>query len=90
MDNQKYREWKVLSWNVRGLNSDHKWDIIKSKVVESQCDIICLQETKKETFNDAFIRNICPAGFDRYEFLPSIGASGGMHYNLERKTSSMV
>lgn len=80
MDNQntsKFRDWKVPSWNVRGLNSDRKWDLIRSKVTESQCDIICLQETKKEQFDSNFIRNICPARFDKFEFLPSIGESGG-------------
>lgn len=80
MDNQttqKFRDWKVLSWNVRGVNSDRKWDLIRSKVIESQCDIICFQETKKENFDDAFLRKICPPEFDKYEFLPSVGASGG-------------
>lgn len=46
-------------------------------MVESQCDIVCLQATKKEIFDDAFLRNICPTGFDRYEYLSSVGASGG-------------
>jgi hypothetical protein len=42
------------------------------------CDIVCLQETKKEAFDAAFIRKICPATFDRFELLPSVGASGGI------------
>jgi hypothetical protein len=25
-----------------------------------------------------FLRNVCPPNFDRFEFLPSIGASGGI------------
>ena len=41
------RAWKVLCWNVRGINSDSKWDSIINKITERRCDIICLQETKK-------------------------------------------
>lgn len=76
--NNSVRSWKVFCWNVRGLNSERKWSSIKDKIVESQADIVCLQETKKETFDSNFIRNICPAGFDAFEFLPSVGASGGV------------
>jgi len=36
---------------MRRLNSDKKWDAIRDKIAESNCDIICLQETKKETFD---------------------------------------
>jgi hypothetical protein len=37
-----------------------------------------LQETKKkESFDDAFVRNFCPPAFDQYVVLPSVGASGG-------------
>lgn len=43
----------------------------------SFCDVICLQETKKESFDDAFVRNFCPPAFDQYVVLPSVGASGG-------------
>lgn len=66
-----------MCWNVRGLNSDSKWDFIWSKVIESKCDIVCLQETKKEHFDLSFIKNICPPSFDTFEYLPSVVASGG-------------
>ena len=36
-----------------------------------------LQETKREHFDDQFLRNICPPSFDKFVYLPSIGASGG-------------
>ena len=75
---QTNRSWNLMSWNVRGLNSKEKWSEIRDKIIEANCDIICLQETKKEDFNLAFIRNFCPADFDKFEFLPSIGASGGI------------
>lgn len=76
-NNRNLRDWKILCWNIRGLNSDRKWDFIRSKVLESKCDIICLQETKMELFDLDFIKNICPPSFNQFEYLPSVGASGG-------------
>jgi exonuclease III len=71
------RSWRILSWNIRGINSEGKWDVIRSKVVESGCDIICLQETKRNFFDSQYLRNFCPRSFDSFEFIPSVGASGG-------------
>lgn len=51
---------------------------IREKIVNAACDIICFQETKKEALDAAFIKKFCPSAFDRFEFLPSVGASGGI------------
>lgn len=70
---------KVLCWNVRGINSNSKWDSIRNKVVDSGCDVICLQETKKTAFDIQFLKKKnCPPSFDSFAFTPSVGASGGM------------
>jgi len=71
------RQWKIISWNIWGINSEKKWNSLRDRVSESNCDVICLQETKQSMFDSAFIRIICPACFDWFEFLPSNGASGG-------------
>jgi exonuclease III len=68
--------WKVLCWNIRGINSEKKWNDIRDRVVETSCDIICLQETKRASFDSNFLRQFCPP-FDSFEFNPSNGASGG-------------
>lgn len=75
MNQNQTRKWKVLSWNVRGINSRDKWNAIRDKVTDSACDIICFQETRKEEIDVNFLRNVCPPNFDRFEFLPSIGTS---------------
>lgn len=72
------KTWNVLCWNIRGINSDKKWNAIRDRVVECHCDVICLQETKKEIFDLMFLRNLCPPSFDKFEYLPSMGASGGI------------
>ncbi len=44
--NSVMRNWNVLRWNVRGLNSDDKWLAIRNKIEESGCVVFCLQEQK--------------------------------------------
>jgi len=63
---------------VRGINSEEKWNPIRDILSETACDIFCLQETKRESFDLQFIRKFSPHGFDSFEFLPSIRASGGL------------
>ena len=71
------RTWKVLCWNVWGINSDKKWDAVRGCVMESSCYIVCLQETKKHSFDHLFIKKICPSVFDAFDYIPALGASGG-------------
>jgi exonuclease III len=54
-----------------------KLTTIRRKIKEANCDIICLQETKKELFYQSFIRKFCPVFFDRFEYIRSIEASSG-------------
>jgi exonuclease III len=51
---------------------------MSSKIEESGCDIICLQETKRESFDLEYLKKFCPRKFNKFEFLPSNGASGGL------------
>lgn len=46
--------------------------------MESGCDIVCLQETKRMSFDLQFLKKICPSSFDTFTFTPSAGGSGGM------------
>jgi exonuclease III len=48
MNNNK--EMVILCHNIRGINSNVKQNFIKNKIQETGCDIICLQETKRENF----------------------------------------
>jgi exonuclease III len=72
------RIWKILNWKIRGINSEKKWLAIANKIDECGCDIVCIQETKREDFDIQFIRKFAPKKFNKFEFLPFIGASGGM------------
>ena len=72
------RNWHILCWNIRGINVSEKWDAVRDKIEESACLVICLQETKKENFDICFIRKFAPRRFDKFDFIPSVGASGGI------------
>ena len=54
------KNWSVLCWNVRGLNSKARQRDVRAKIEESQCSIVCLQETKCEDFDIRKIRTFCP------------------------------
>lgn len=70
--------WNILCWNVRGLNDSEKWEPIRNKIEESSANIFCLQETKREVFDIRYIRKFAPKRFDKFDFCPSEGASGGI------------
>lgn len=69
------RNWHVLCWNICGINAYEKWDTIRDKIEESASSVICIQETKWEHFDMAYIRKFAHRRFD---FIPSVGASGGI------------
>src|SRR3954465_66464 len=78
MNAHQTRDWKVLCWNVRGLNSEDRQRSVRAKIEETQCSIICLQETKCNFFDQRAIRKFCPRRFDNFVYSPSSGASGGI------------
>jgi exonuclease III len=72
-----FSDWSVLSFNGCGINSALKGNDIRCAILESRCDVICLQETKKEYFDKADLKIFCPSSFDFFCFCPSVGNSGG-------------
>ena len=78
MNQSGFRDWKVLCWNVRGLNSEARQLAVKQKIDESGCSVVCLQETKCMHIDHRFIRKFCPRRFDNFAYVPSVGASAGM------------
>jgi exonuclease III len=72
------RSIKILVWNVRGINSQGKWDALRDKIGESGASIIYLQETKRSNFDASYLKKLCPRNLSKFEFFPSDGASGGL------------
>jgi exonuclease III len=75
---QQQRDWKILTHNIRGVNAPEKWNSLRSKIIESKCDIVCVQETKRDSFDATYLRNFSPRSFDEFCFHPTMGSSGGM------------
>jgi exonuclease III len=73
-----HRNWFILDWNVRGINSQGRWDDLSNKISESNCNILCLQETKRENFDSSYLKNFCPRRMNQFVFSPSVGNSGGL------------
>jgi exonuclease III len=67
----------ILVWNVRGLNSHARRNVVQD-LVEQQCaSIVCLQESKLEHFPTSV--NIEVTGFDYdHAFLPANDVAGGV------------
>lgn len=78
MNSRTVKTWNVLCWNIRGIDAEGKWESLKNKIVESNCDVVTIQETKRDSFDIAYIRNFCPTSFDAFCFLPSVSALGGI------------
>jgi exonuclease III len=69
---------KILIWNVRGLNSTARQDSVRSLVVSSRADIVCIQETKMTAISQRIKLSTLGSDFTGYITLPSIGANGGI------------
>src|ERR1043165_5277702 len=72
------KSWNVLCWNIRRINSDEKHLVVRNAVETSGCSIVCLQETKRESFDLSYIKLLCPKKFDMFAYIPSIGNSSGI------------
>ena len=78
--NNNNRNWNILNWNIRGMNSEDKCLALRQKIDESDCNIMCLQETKRETFDTTYLKKFCPSRINNFAFLPSVGASCGLEW----------
>jgi exonuclease III len=71
--------YKILSWNVRGLNEVARRDSVQELVRDTGSTIVCLQETKLTIVDDATIlRTLCPNFLNNIAVLPAIGSRGGI------------
>jgi exonuclease III len=69
----------ILNWNVRGLNSPARRQVIRELVQDHQCTIACLQETKLQTVTDSVVTEILGGRFSgNFVALPADGTRGGI------------
>jgi exonuclease III len=65
---------KIITWNVRGLNSTAGQDSLWTLVESSKADIVCVQETKIANLSQRVV-GTC---FSDFVVLPAVGQSGGI------------
>jgi exonuclease III len=78
MSQSNRRTRNILNWNIRDGNSNDKCNVVRAKIEESSCAIVCLQETKRQDFAPSDVRKLAPKRFNKFAFIPSHGASGGI------------
>jgi exonuclease III len=68
---------RVVFWNVRGLGAAGRQRQLREMVFEQKVDIICLQETIKQSFTDRELRNLVGDNFT-WRYVAAVGHSGGI------------
>ena len=73
-----FMKLRLLSWNVRGLNSSHKRELVRFWLRKWNCDVVCLQETKLADIDLQLVRSLWGNSFVDWEMLPALGTAGGV------------
>ena len=68
----------ILSFNSRGLGSGVKRSAIKKLTLANNVDILCIQETKKESIDKTFCQYLWGDGNVSWEAVPSTNAARGL------------
>jgi hypothetical protein len=71
-------EFKIISWNARGLNERDKRCQVCHLLKLWKADIFCLQETKLGLIDRRIVRNLWGIHHMDWLYLGSVGASGGI------------
>ncbi|WMV46111.1 hypothetical protein MTR67_039496 [Solanum verrucosum] len=70
--------FKLISWNIRGLNDREKRRVVHSLLSGWRADIVCLQETKIEGDISEMVKQIWGGRWIRYACLKASGTRGGI------------
>lgn len=67
----------IIIWNVRGLNSVARRNVVRDAVSTEHASLVCLSETKLNVINDRIIMQMLGVDFD-YVYLPATQTRGGI------------
>ena len=68
----------ILSYNSRGLGSGIKWSAIRKLTLSHKIDILCIQETKKESIDKKLCLYLWGDSSVTWECDPSSNVAGGL------------
>jgi hypothetical protein len=69
------RNWNILNYNIRWLNSHDKCNDVRAKIEMSTYAIFYIQETKRRHFDHSFVSKFATKWFNEFAFSPH-GALG--------------
>ncbi|CAN6171049.1 unnamed protein product [Urochloa humidicola] len=75
--NENRLAFVVMCWNVRGLGSFDKCDLVRASIDSVHPHIVCLQETKLDSL-PAYHPSFLPSVLDSYHDLPATHTCGGI------------
>ena len=67
-----------LFWNCRGAGKRGRATCFSDIIKDHSLDFVGVQETKKNTFEPKYLRRIDPFGSFQWNWIPSVGKSGGI------------
>ena len=68
----------ILSYNVRGLGRGIKWASIRNLVGKQRIDLLCLQETKRESMDKVVCKALWGQSEFDWEWVPAVNTAGGL------------
>lgn len=69
----------IFNWNVRGLNSTARREVVRKYVQDMRSMVVCLQETKMSTLDAAVVNEALGSHFkENFAVLPADGTRGGI------------
>ena len=68
----------IISYNVRGRGRGVKWPSIRRMVKKQQVDMICIQETKKESIEKSMCQALWGEQEVNWEAQPASNIAGGI------------
>jgi hypothetical protein len=69
---------KIVCWNVRGLNSKTRQDVVRNLINYFRANVVCIQETKMVEISVQTVLSSMGSNFVHRLVLPSVGSSGGV------------
>ena len=82
--------FRLLSWNVRGINDRDKKVLLKSFLRDWRCDLMCLQETKMEAISLSDVRALLGNHSVDFAALNAVGLSGSVLVMWDKSAYRLV
>ena len=83
-------KFKILSWNVRGVNDPDKRKVIKNFLRSHRADLVCLQETKVQEMTIDLVRRLGVGRCLNWKALNAEGSVGGILLLWDNSRISLV